>query len=101
MYLESSLPKNSAGKIVKAPLRERAGASCSPRLKARGVMTAYLPRLTTALGPVHTRAACLLAFAAGTAVITVPGARDSARGHGAAGAGAFAFSRAAEAGSAI
>ena len=35
VYLESSLPKNSAGKIVKPPLRERAGASCSPRLKAR------------------------------------------------------------------
>lgn len=35
VYLESSLPKNSAGKIVKPPLRERAGASRSPRLKAR------------------------------------------------------------------
>ena len=35
VYLKSSLPKNSAGKIVKPPLRERAGASCSPRLKAR------------------------------------------------------------------
>jgi acyl-coenzyme A synthetase/AMP-(fatty) acid ligase len=34
VYLESSLPKNSVGKIVKAPLRERAGASRSPRLKA-------------------------------------------------------------------
>jgi acyl-coenzyme A synthetase/AMP-(fatty) acid ligase len=34
VYLESSLPENSVGKIVKAPLRERAGASRSPRLKA-------------------------------------------------------------------
>lgn len=34
VYLESSLPKKSGGKIVQAPLRERAGASCSPRLKA-------------------------------------------------------------------
>ena len=34
VYLESSLPKKSGGKIVKAPLRERAGASRSPRLKA-------------------------------------------------------------------
>jgi acyl-CoA synthetase (AMP-forming)/AMP-acid ligase II len=35
VHLESSLPENSVGKIVKAPLRERAGASRSPRLKAR------------------------------------------------------------------